>query len=84
MSLDCLQLRDEVKTCSNQAAFLCIFAAVTSRGGVEDTVYITEASDDCILASAGYTFGSDGQPVLSRHLQAGILQAIAREDELDK
>ena len=82
--LSCLQLRQEMSVCSNQAAFICIFAAVTSRAGAEDVTYVIEASDDCLLTSAGCTFGSDGVPVLSRHLQAGILQAIAREDELGK
>ena len=79
-----VQLREEVGTCGNQAAFLCVFAAMTSTRGAEHVHYIIEASDDCVLTSAGCTFDETGNPKLSRHMEAGIMQALARQEDLDK
>ncbi|BDA41037.1 hypothetical protein COCOBI_01-6960 [Coccomyxa sp. Obi] len=78
------RLREEKQACGHQAAYLCIFAAVTSERGIEDVTTVIEASDDCILASAGCTFDAGGQPQLHRHFQAGLVQALAREKDLDR
>ncbi|KAK9917637.1 hypothetical protein WJX75_006682 [Coccomyxa subellipsoidea] len=78
------KLRKEVGTCGNQAAFLCVSAAITSTRGAEHVHYIIEASDDCVLTSAGCTFDETGNAKLSRHMEAGIMQALARQEDLDK
>lgn len=80
----CFQLREEKQVCGHQAAYLCIFAAVISERGVEDVTTVIEASDDCVLTSAGCTFNAAGQPQLHRHLEAGLVQALAREQDLDR
>ncbi len=79
-----MQLREEKQACGHQAAYLCIFAAITSERGAEEVTIVVEASDDCILTSAGCTFDPAGQPQLHRHLQAGLMQALAREQDLDR
>lgn len=84
LHLSCLQLRDEQKTCGNHAAYFVAFAAITSHRGVEEVTTFVEGSDPCMLTSAGCTFDADGQPVLSHHMQSGVLQALARHAELKK
>ena len=79
-----MQLREEKQACGHQAAYFCIFAAITSERGVEDVTTIIEASDDCILTSAGCNFNATGQVQLHRHLEAGLVQALAREQDMDR
>ena len=57
---------------------------MTSTRGVNDVQYVVEASDDCVLTSAGCTFDEKGKAILSRHMEAGILQALAKQEDLDQ